>query len=265
MENMRKRLRFWRWTALLSVLLTLSVGWIVFDDLFSPFGEISVSVEIPDLCGLVTEEAVYPDWADVELEYRYDADTPSGVILSQSPRAGTFRKLSSQSPRLTLSLVVSLGEETVTLPELSGFDARESSARLREMGLLVETVTATGAYPAGTVYAMEPRAGTVVPVGTKVILSVSAGPEQKSVKVPDLIGLSRSDALVKLWTAELMAGDVIEEASSLPPGTVIRQSHQPATLVPAGTKITLFVSREIGDAAGGAFFKKLPLHPRKNF
>jgi serine/threonine-protein kinase len=253
MEKMRNGLRFWRWAVLLSVLLTLSVGWIVFDDLFSPFGEKSVSVEIPNLCGLAYEDVSPPEWADVDVEYRYHADTPTGVILSQSPRAGSLHKLSSQNPRLLLSLVVSLGEESVTLPSVLGFDARESSARLREMGLIVETVTATGAYPVGTVYAMEPRAGTVVPVGTKVTLSVSAGPEQKSVKVPDLIGLSRSDALVKLWTAELMAGDVVEEASELPPGTVIRQSHQPATLVPAGTKITLYVSREIGDAAGGAF------------
>ena len=239
-----RKTRFLRWAAILSVLFTLSIGWIVFDDLLAPFGERSVSVEIPDLCGQIAKNVSVPDWADAKLEYRYDSSTSAGVILSQSPRAGVFRKLTSQNPRVVLSLVVSLGEETVTLPNLSGIDARQASARLRELGLLVETVTSTGAYPAGTVYAMEPRAGAVVPVGTKVILSVSAGPEQKSVSVPDLVGLSRSDALVKLWTSQLSVGEVIEEVSDLPVGTVIRQSHQPASLVPAGTKINLYVSRE---------------------
>ena len=239
-----EKTRLLRWAALLSVLFAVSVGWIVFDDLFSPFGERSVSVEIPDLCGLSIDDAVYPDFADITVEYRYDDTVSSGIILSQSPRAGTIRKLSAQASRVPLSLVVSMGKEQITIPSLSGMDAREASARLRELGLLVETVTKTGAYPLGTVYASEPVAGTVVPVGSKVVLSVSAGPEQKSVAVPDLLGLSRSDALVALWTAELSVAEVVEEESDLPVGTVIRQSHVPKTLVPAGTKITLYISRE---------------------
>ena len=239
-----RNMRLLRWAALLSFLLAVAVGWIAFDHLFSPFGEPSESVEIPNLCGQSYDHAAYPDWAEVEVEYRYDAATPAGIILSQSPRAGSYRKRTAQNPSVRLSLIVSLGEETVKVPSLGGLDHREAAASLRELGLSVKTQTETGAYPAGQVVSTQPRAGTVVPIGTEITLFVSAGAEQKSVTVPNLLGLSRSDALVKLWTAELGVAEVIEIDSPAPYGTVVRQSHQPNTLVPAGTKITLYVSRE---------------------
>lgn len=244
MRKSSKKNRPWRWAALLSFLLVLSIGWIAFDDLFSPFGKPSVSVEIPNLCGLPSSGITYPDWAEVEHEYRYDAATPAGLVLSQSPRAGSYRKLTAQNPRVLISLVISLGEQSVTIPPLTGLDHRQAAASLRELGLSVKTRTETGAYPAGQVFATEPRAGMSVPIGTEVTLFVSAGAEQKSVTVPDLVGMSRGDALVKLWTAQLSVADVVEIESTAPVGTVVRQSHQPNTLVPAGTKLTLYISRE---------------------
>lgn len=241
---MRKELFLWRGALLLSILFILSVGWIVFDDLFAPFGERSESVEIPNLCGLLAENVIYPDWADVELEYRHDASAPNGVILSQEPKGGSLRKLTAQNPRLTLTLFVSLGEESLRVPSLLGLDHREAAARLRALGLSVEEITQTGAYPAGEVFATEPRADTQIPVGSRVVLYVSAGQPQKSVKVPDLTGLSRSDALVRLWLSELSLGAVLEVDSPLPVGTVIGQSHRKGSLVTAGTQIDLTVSRE---------------------
>lgn len=241
----KKRLRAWRWAALFSLILGISAVWIVFDNLFAPFGEDAVSVEIPNLCGKVLEDIELADWMELETEYRYDTDAEAGVILSQSPVGGSRRKLTSQNPRCTLSLTVSLGEETVTLPDVMGQDFREVESKLRQMGLAVELETVAGAYPEGTVFAMEPRAGTVLPVGGTVKLSVSAGTPNKTVTVPDVRGLSRSDALVQLWLSQLAVGDVVEEISDAAEGTVIRQSHQPGTLVTAGTKVTLYVSRVI--------------------
>ena len=75
-----------------------------------------------------------------------------------------------------------------------------------------------------------------------MLLSVSAGTPNKTVEVPNLVGLSRSDALVKLWLAELSVAEVTEEPSLLPVGSVIRQSHVAGTLVSAGTPVTLVVS-----------------------
>ena len=65
-----------------------------------------------------------------------------------------------------------------------------------------------------------------------------------TVTVPDVRGLSRSEALMQLWLAQLSVLDVIEEDSVEEPGVVIRQNYLPGTVVMAGTKLTLYVSRE---------------------
>ncbi|MBQ7347401.1 MAG: PASTA domain-containing protein [Clostridia bacterium] len=241
---MKKRLRLWRFAALFALLAVLCTGWILFDDLFDPFGAKAVSVEIPDLRGQSIETAELADWIDIETEYRYDADTPAGTILTQTPAAGSWRKLTAQNPRCTISLTVSLGEESITLPDVVGHDARETVTALREQGFTVETVTKESTYDEGTILSTQPPGGTVLPKGGNVVLTVSAGIPTKTVTVPNLIGLSRSDALVKLWTSQLSVGEVIEADSDEPSGTVIRQSHQAGTLVIAGTKITVYISRE---------------------
>ena len=229
---------------MLSLLLVIGAAWIVFDDLFAPFGEKSLSVEIPDLCGKRLESVELADWMDAKIEYRYDAKQAAGVILAQSPTGGSRRKLTAQKPRCQMTLTVSLGEETVVLPNVIGRDRREAEALLRELGLGVQTEAVAGPHQEGSVLGIEPRAGTEVPVGSRVKLSVSAGTPSQTVTVPDVRGLSRSDALVQLWLAQLAVGDVIEVDADAEGGTVIRQSHQGGTLVRAGTKVTLYVSRE---------------------
>lgn len=239
----RGRLRAWKWAAWLSLCLLLLGSWVVFDFLFQPFGERTVTVQIPQLCGARYERAELLEWMDVKAEYRYDSDVESGVILAQSPRAGSFRKLSAQNPKCAISVVVSLGEQTVEMPDVMGMDFREAEADLRERGLTVAVERVESTYPTGTVFSAEPRVGTRLPVGSKVTLSVSAGMPQISVRVPDLRGMSRSDALVQLWLSQLAVGEVIEESSDAPDGAVIRQSHQAGSLVLAGTKVNLYISR----------------------
>ena len=238
-------MRAWRWAAVASVLMALATGWIVFDNLFAPFGEASVSVEVPNLVGETVGETALDEWVDLETEYRYDADTPAGVVLSQTPVGGSFRKLTAEAPRCRIAVVVSLGEEAVTLPNVVGREVRETVAELRSLGFAVETVTQTGAHPEGTVLSSEPRAGTLLPKGGRVTLTVSAGTPSKTVQVPELIGLSRSDALVRLWLSQLTVGEVVEIDSEQAVGTVVRQSHQANTVVAAGMRVTLFVSRGI--------------------
>ncbi len=224
-------------------LLTVSVGWIVFDDLFTPLGVESETVEIPDFCGRMAQNEVFDEWIEVKWEYRHNKEVPSGEIYAQVPRAGSRRKLTASSPKCEVTLTVSLGEKFVALPSVVGQDAREAENALRAMGLAVTVERSVGAYPAGTVFAQAPRAGEEVPAGSTVVLSVCTGAPQESVRVPDLQGLTRNEALVRIWAAKLSLAAVVEEDSDLPAGTVIRQSHLPDTVVPAGTALTVFVSR----------------------
>ena len=238
-----KSFRVWWLSLLCSALLFVGTGWILVDSLFAPFERVTESVEIPNFCGSTLESLEFADWIEVQVSYRHDASMARDVVLSQSPAAGSRRKLTAQNPKCKVSLTVSLGEESAEVPAVVGLDAREAESMLRGLGFSVEIEKSEGVYPEGTVFAVAPREGTRLPVGSRVKLSVSVGIPSKAVRVPELRGLSRSDALVQVWLSELAVGEVIEVESFEPEGTVIRQSHQPETLVPAGTKLTLYVSR----------------------
>lgn len=233
--------------ALLALLTMLCTAWLTFSALFLPPQENAVTLEIPDLCNQPQALDTLDARFEVEIEYRYDAQAPAGVVLSQSPAAGSRRKLTPKNPRCKLSLCVSLGKESAALPDVVGIDARDASATLRALGFAVETVTVESAYRAGTVLSCLPKAGTHLPKGERVVLTVSAGIATKTVTVPSLAGLSRSDALIALWTSQLAVGEVIEVDADAPAGEVVRQSHRGGTVVAAGTKITIYVSRERGE------------------
>lgn len=232
---------------MLAVLTALCTAILTFVGLFSPIKENSVTVEIPDLCGKMLADASLDEGLAVEVEYRYDANAPAGTVLTQSPAAGSRRKLTKEHPSCTLSLTVSMGKESLSLPNTIAMDVRDAKALLREQGFSVEIVTVESAYREGIVLSSLPKAGTSLPKGEKITLTVSAGMTTTTVSVPHLLGLSRSDALVALWTSQLAVGEVVEIDADAPAGTVVRQSHQGGTVVAAGTKITVYISRASGE------------------
>ena len=246
-NTMKHRIRTWRALSIFLLALLPALAWTVFDSLFSPREQPSQTVEIPNLCGIGEQQFPDYDWLELRTEYRFDDMQPAGTVLSQSPPAGSRRKLTASNPTCAVNVTVSLGRETVTLPSVVGNDVRDATAALRALGLSVKIIERTGAFPSGTVISVDPGAHTTLPKGATVTLTVCMGTPTKTVTVPNLQGLSRSDALVLLWSAELGVLDVIEEDSEAPEGTVIGQSHLPGTTVVASTRITITVSRQISE------------------
>ena len=243
-SNLHARAAMMRRAAICAFLLFAASVWLVFDFLFQPLSPTGEVLEIADYVGMEYEKTRFDDALEVRVEYRHDEQVPVGRIISQTPAAGSRRKRRTKDARLPLSVVVSSGTQTVTLPHLQGRDAREASGILRELGLTVEVHEAESAYAAGQVYEMEPRGGSEVARGSRVTLFVSRGAPSVSVQVPELRGLSRSDALVKIWLAQLTVGDVVEEFhDSVAPGCVVGQSHPAGSWIPAGSKMTLYISR----------------------
>ena len=158
------------------------------------------------------------------------------------PAAGSILKIGVGDHR-TLTLTVSLGTEEKEVPNVLGQDIRVASATLRDNGFIViEQYTAGGIE--GEIIEITPSVGTVLPVGSTVTVMVSKGIPAQTVTVPNLIGLSRSAALLELFRCNLTVGEVIEESSDAPPNTVIRQSPTAGSLVEPNTKLKLTVSRE---------------------
>ena len=238
-----KDIRTWRRAASIAAILILAVGWITVDVLLRPREESPPTVEIPDFCGLNVQNIQAEEWLDVDIEYRYDENTPAGVVFSQTPTGGSRRRLTDGGV-CQVTVLVSLGCESILLPQTVGRDVYEAATELRNLGLVVTTVMQSSPREAGRVLESEPRAGESVPKGTTITLTVSQGEKQSTVTVPDLCGLTRADALIRLWLCQLNVGEVVEAPSSAPVGTVFRQSHTEGTVVLPGTKITIYVSQE---------------------
>ncbi len=94
---------------------------------------------------------------------------------------------------------------------------------------------------AGTVAEQDPQAGTSVKRETPVSITLSSGPEQ--VSVPDLAGLSLTEAERALFEAGLKLGRRDETPSdTVPSGMVIEQNPAKGEEVEPGTAVGVVVS-----------------------
>lgn len=226
-----------------SVLLLIALSFVTADSLFGFLAPDGISVTVPDFCGAQADSVVPPEWMQLKTEYRYDSEIPVGTVISQLPVGGTVRKIYEKRSCEVL-LTVSLGAETREVPAVAGQDARVALAELRRQGFSVLEESVYGGTD-GAVQRTDPPAGSRVSLGTTVTVYVGAGQNAEAVTVPDLTGLSRGNALLQIFLSGLSAGDVTEEASELPDGTVIRQSPAVGSLVMPGTKIKLVIGKQL--------------------
>jgi serine/threonine-protein kinase len=95
-----------------------------------------------------------------------------GVVISTSPASGA--RTAQGNP---VTLYVSSGPSNVPVPSVLGFTPSAASSALVNVGLVVgiESQDPSSSYPAGTVFATNPGAGTQVPPGSTVNLGISTG------------------------------------------------------------------------------------------
>lgn len=162
---------------------------------------------------------------------------PGGTVLEQDPEPG------SQVPAGTsVNLVVARGaeeERRVPVPELRGLEVPQAEELLRirrlEPGGVEELLSPE---PEGTIIAQEPPAGTEVPPGTPVHMTVA-----RWVEVPRLVGHFENEIEALLERSRLRRGNVRREGSDRPAGTVLFQEPEAGARVPAGTAVHVVVAR----------------------
>ncbi len=181
---------------------------------------------------------------NVVVDYVYDSEIPTGIIISQEPEAGERRRVETGRMSIELNLTVSRGSETFTLPEMIMQDHRNVEQTLTRLyGLRVKLVEEYNlAVASGLVYDTEPEAGTTVTLGDTVTLYVSKGAQLSSKTVPDFGGKTEREARILIEQNDLEVGSVTYEYSAQPAGVVIRQSRVAFTTVPEGTRIDFVVS-----------------------
>lgn len=135
-------------------------------------------IPVPSVIGKMEKEAVNLLSAagfQVSKSYKYDSTVDSGKVISQSPNGGTAPKGS------TVTIVISQGEQSVTVPSVLGDSQDTATTELKNAGLKVEVKEAySDSVKKGLVISQSVASGKVVPAGTTITITVSLGPEAKS-------------------------------------------------------------------------------------
>ena len=158
-----------------------------------------------------------------------------GTVVDQNPQGGDQATRGS-----TVELSVSSGPDTVTVPDLGGYDESEAKVALENLGLKVgksEKVDDTN-LDKGKIVGTSPAAGETVAVDSAVTLKVSTG----LATVPEVTGKQISDAVNDLSDKGFRYKTEFTE-STQPEGTVLKQSAKAGTKIDYGSQITLTVAQ----------------------
>jgi eukaryotic-like serine/threonine-protein kinase len=162
-----------------------------------------------------------------------DDTVPKGQVSTQDPAAGT-----SVDAGATVNLTVSTGPNTVQVPDVSGLNQDDATARLQAAGLTVSTADTvpSAAQAAGQVLDTDPAAGKTVNKGTPVALHLASG----SATVPNVVGQDNLTAAQNLSAAGFKVKQVLAP-SDKPQNQVIAQDHA-GDVLKRGQTVTLTVS-----------------------
>ncbi|MCU1379484.1 MAG: protein kinase family protein with domain [Acidimicrobiales bacterium] len=193
------------------------------------------------LIAAADRKATDVQWSVPAAEGRFDDNVPVGIVLSQSPVAGT--KLDDGG---TIQLIVSKGPPPVSLPQMDGATVAAAKAAILGAGLTVgkETPQAHEVIPAGTVInwsvAGQPRP-VQAPKKSAVDLVVSSGPAPR--QIPSLQGSSEADAKAKLEGLGLKWSRSEDFSDSIPAGQVIGTNPSAGKPVARGATVAIVVSK----------------------
>jgi serine/threonine-protein kinase len=180
---------------------------------------------------------------------RVEREAPANEVLEQDPAASppadqaaldcAFLSFFCSKPKVTLT--VSSGPGNAKVPSTAGLAAAAAEKKLEEAGFKPRLEpTHSEKVEEGLVIHSEPPGGETATRGTSVVLFVSSGP--KLAKVPILVGEQRSVAVQQI-RGRGFTPSVEEEASSSPAGQVIRQSPSAGSQLPAGSTVSIVVSK----------------------
>ena len=205
-------------------------------------------VTIPELLGQSYDDASLDrELFDVTLNYEYDAETPEGTIIEQTPSAGVIRRVYRGGEPCKVTLTVSLGERHFVMRDYTSQPARDALLELKNESVKFEiSEKYSDTVEAGHVISTTPAAGESFSSDEVVTLILSLGKERKFVAIPDLSGLTEVRAREVLRTLGFEVGEIRYVASQSASGTVISQSATAYSLLELGTRVDLGVSAGMG-------------------
>jgi serine/threonine-protein kinase len=226
-----------------AVLIGLLVGFALTRD---------TTTEVPNVTGESLNLAfarLQQDGFNVGEVKRVEREAPANTVLEQDPAASppadeasldcAFLSFFCSKPKVMLT--VSAGPGSAKVPSTAGTTTAEAEEELEGAGFKseVESVHSEDVEE-GLVIHSKPSGGETATRGTSVLLTVSSGPRLAT--VPVLAGTQRSVAVQQI-RGRGFTPSVEEEESAKPSGEVIRQTPNAGSQLPAGSTVSIVVSK----------------------
>jgi eukaryotic-like serine/threonine-protein kinase len=210
------------------VVIGAATWWLVAGQYFS----------LPRVTGM-TVAAAKADLANAGLTTRIGSSAHSntvaaGDVLVTVPGSGSNVKHGQ-----VITIITSLGPVLASVPNVTGQPVANAQQALQQAGLTpaAPTYETSSTVAAGIVIATNPVAYTNWPKDKPVGLIVSAGPP-----LPDFVGVPFTQAEGEAGSVGVTLQPETAAKSSLPAGTVIRQSPAPSTAIRSGEVVVVWVS-----------------------
>ena len=252
--------RWWSWLKGLIILAVLvGIGYYAATNLyegvlnsFTPAAPTEYSV--PRVIGLTLEEAMALPEVDgiftiVDTYYEYNSEFPKGTIISQSPEEGRSKK-AADGGLIPITVTVSRGETSGSMPDLIGEEVRAAKLRLNQskdlaklnLNIVVEEESEYhDEIPAGCIMRTDPIAGTTLTEGETVTLYLSKGPEIIYRTMISCVGENMEWVQLQMENMNLIpVFQGVEDPA--PVGTVLTQSVDTNTEIAEGSTVTFTYS-----------------------
>src|SRR6266568_5238415 len=217
-------------------------------------------VAVPDFRGLAPSEAERVAFEHgLELarsDHFYSATVPAGRIVSQQPEPGSRVRRGWR-----VQAAESLGPQLIDIPAVLGMSSRAAEINIRRRGLEVgaSAELPTGASEPQAIIAQTPAPGAQGVASPRVSLLYAAPPPETAYAMPDLTGLTLTDATALVAQSGLKTVSVTtttdpystQFATQLAPQPapqpatliVVGQSPSPGARVTPGTSVSLQLTR----------------------
>lgn len=208
-----------------------------------------VSIEVPQVQDMHIDEATkILSRADLEysIDYVYQMDAQPGLVIDQDPEPKSHVK----TGRTVYLTIITETPPEVAFPDIIDKTLIEASAILRNQSIKVSDTTYITDIARDVVldvkFAGQPlKAGRLIPKGSQITLVLGNGQGADDVEVPNLIGLSLSEARFALSGVGLGFGNISYSemtTDSLAATVVSQQPDTTAGFISIGSTVDVTLS-----------------------
>ncbi|MCL2503433.1 MAG: PASTA domain-containing protein [Coriobacteriia bacterium] len=219
-------------------------------------------VELPDVTGKNEFEAISVLEAarlSPQVMYEGSSSVPLGSVIAQLPdrtsllygsrKAGALKWLPWAAVGFALAVLVAVLGFTLfargeKVPSVVGMTQAEAVSVITKAGFIakVELTGSTGGEVPDTVVKQKPWGGGRAKRGTVVVITVVSAEGEVTVRIPDVHGMTKAEAIKELQAAGLLAAVVSQQSDEAPVGSVVSQEPAADSEVPKGSTVTLAIA-----------------------